>query len=290
MAPHYTGRFAPSPTGPLHLGSLLTAVASYLDCRAVGGRWLLRIEDLDPPRELAGAAEQILHSLQRHGLAWDGPVLWQHQRHDPYERALTELRASGRVFPCHCSRSELAGTGGLHPGRCSKPPSSPHAPYALRFVVDAVDVGFEDRLQGPQSQNLAREAGNFVVKRKDGLYAYQLAVVVDDAYQGVTDIVRGCDLLDSTPRQLALQQALQLPAPRYLHVPVLVGPDGRKLSKQNLAPALDSESACANLRRVLQLLGQPTPPETADTPQLILAAATATWSPQRLPATTQLPI
>ena len=291
----YTGRFAPSPTGPLHLGSLLTAVASYLDCRAAGGCWLLRIEDLDPPRESPGAAEQIITALGRHGMAWDRPILWQHQRQPAYEQALATLLRRNQAFRCSCSRSRLAASGGIHQGLCAPPgkDESDGMPSALRLQVDIGDdrtiTHFCDRLQGDQQQDVAREVGDFVVRRKDGLYAYQLAVVVDDAFQGVTDVVRGCDLLDSTARQIVLQQALRLPPVRYLHLPVLVGPDGQKLSKQNLAPPLNPDRACDNLRLVLQLLNQPAPPPELETPQNILAAAARAWSPARLPAVRQLP-
>lgn len=280
-APHYVGRFAPSPTGPLHLGSLLTAVASYLDARANGGRWLVRMEDLDPPREQPGAAENILSCLQQHGLHWDGDVLWQSQRHAAYEQTLHRLHRSGRVFSCGCSRAQLAELGGMHRGICRPGPQ----PHALRFYCPEETVQFQDRLQGHQQQHLLNEVGDFVLKRKDGLYAYQLAVVVDDIEQGVNQIVRGSDLMDSTPRQIALYHALGATPPQYLHLPVLLNDDGQKLSKQNHAPAIDPAQASDNLHRVLSLLRQPPPATTARSCADILATAVERWSPALLPPT-----
>lgn len=280
-APRYVGRFAPSPTGPLHLGSLLTAVASYLDARANGGRWLVRMEDLDPPREQPGAAENILSCLRQHSLYWDGDVLWQSQRQAAYEQTLAQLLQAGRIFSCSCSRARLAEQGGMHRGTCRPGPP----PHALRFCCREATVQFQDRLQGRQQQYLLNEVGDFVLKRKDGLYAYQLAVVTDDIGQGVNRIVRGSDLLDSTPRQIALYRALGASPPQYLHLPVLINDDGQKLSKQNHAPAIDPVQASNNVRRVLSLLRQPSPPTTARSCADILAAAVERWSPTSLPPT-----
>lgn len=274
----YIGRFAPSPTGPLHRGSLLAALASYLDAHAAGGRWLLRIEDLDPPRESLHATEQIIHCLQAHGLLWDGDILYQHTRASVYERALQQLSHQGLLFRCACSRAQLETHGGTHRGFCQ----STAGPFALRVVVDAEQRCFEDRLQGRICERLDHSAGDIIVKRKEGLYAYQLAVVVDDALQQVSHIVRGSDLIDSTVRQIYLQQCLQLPTPDYLHVPVLTGSDGHKLSKQNLAPALDASRATNNLRQALQYLQQPSPPPTADV-SVLLQFAIEHWQPSLIP-------
>lgn len=256
----YCGRFAPSPTGPLHAGSLVAALASWLDARAHGGRWLLRIEDLDPPRTVPGAAQQMVRTLAQLGLHSDGPILWQSQRDPLYAAALEYLRSSGRVYGCSCSRSDIAaatrapgGVLGVYPGTCRGGASGPVR--ALRLRTDAHRVGFTDRWHGPVVQDVVREVGDFVIRRADGPWAYQLAVVVDDAEQGVTDVVRGADLLDNTPRQIELQRALGLPTPRYLHVPVLTNARGEKLSKQTGAPALDAEAPLAALERAWQHLG-----------------------------------
>lgn len=281
-APRYVGRFAPSPTGPLHLGSLFAAVGSWLDARSAGGRWLLRIEDLDPPREVPGAAEAIVRSLEVHGLTWDGPVLHQSTRLEAYREALAQLERDGRLFRCRCTRRRVRALGGVYDGRCRGRGMAPaDAPHAVRLRVPAETIGFRDRLRGPFAQDLAREVGDFVLVRRDGLVAYQLAVVVDDGAQGVTDVVRGADLLDSTPRQLLLQRLLGLPEPRYLHLPLLLGPDGSKLSKQTGAPGLDPRRARENLARVLGWLGLEGAP--GEPPEAQLAAATRAWAPARLP-------
>lgn len=251
---HYRGRFAPSPTGPLHLGSLLAAVASWADARAAGGQWLVRIEDIDPPREQPGASASILGLLSAIGLASDEPVLWQSRRGAAYDAALAQLLAAGLAFECRCSRSDLAPAGGIHRGDCTA--SDPSRAPAIRLRVPDQRVEFDDRIQGRQGQSLREEVGDFVLRRADGLYAYQLAVVVDDAAQGITDVVRGSDLLDSTPRQIWLQQCLGLPTPRYAHLPVLLGADGQKLSKQNLAPAIAADEAQHWLPRIARWLGQ----------------------------------
>jgi glutamyl-Q tRNA(Asp) synthetase len=253
----YVGRFAPSPTGALHAGSLVAALASWLDARAHGGKWLLRIEDLDPPREQPGAAESIVPSLARLGLAPDAPPAWQSQRHDRYEAALQRLVAAGLAYPCGCTRKEIADSqlrvdgGGLaageaaatqelvYPGTCRNGLAPGRHARAWRLRVAPGPVEFEDRWFGRRSQDVAREVGDFVLRRADGFWAYQLAVVVDDAAQGITDVVRGADLIASTPRQLVLQRALGLAAPRYLHIPVVAASDGQKLSKQTGATAID---------------------------------------------------
>lgn len=275
----YRGRFAPSPTGPLHAGSLLAALASWADARAAGGRWLLRIEDLDPPREQPGATAAIRALLDAIGLLSDEPVLVQSQRSAAYEAALAQLRAAGLAFECRCSRSDLAASGGVHRGECVA--SDPARPPAIRLRVPDIEITFDDRIQGRCAQSLAASVGDFVLKRADGLYAYQLAVVVDDAAQGITDVVRGSDLLDSTPRQIFLQQCLRLPTPRYAHLPVLLGSDGDKLSKQNLAPAVATADLPVLLPAIAAWLGQP--PLSPAPPACMLGEFVARWDIARVP-------
>lgn len=260
----YRGRFAPSPTGPLHAGSLVAALASWLDARAHGGTWLVRIEDLDPPREEPGAARDILATLSDFGLASDEPVVWQHARHGCYIDALEQLERAGCVYACQCSRAQIAaaaeqlGMGaGIYPGTCRDLRLARAPGRALRLRVDDAGIEFMDRAFGPFSQQLARDVGDFTVLRADGLFAYQLAVVVDDAEQRITDVVRGADLLDNTPRQIALQHRLGAPQPRYLHVPVVRASDGEKLSKQNGATALDRKRVLEELVRAGTHLGAP---------------------------------
>ncbi|KGE02713.1 tRNA glutamyl-Q(34) synthetase GluQRS [Pseudohaliea rubra] len=280
----YCGRFAPSPTGPLHLGSLLAALASYLDARAHGGRWLLRLEDIDPPREQPGAARAIIASLRAHGLGWDGSVCYQHTRSDAYEDALAALDRRGLLRRCYCPRRVL-GPDGACEGRCG---GAGDGPAALRVRVDpAWPTAFEDRFQGTIAATPL--PADFVVRRRDGLYAYQLAVVVDDHAQGISDVVRGADLLPVTPRQRYLQTCLGYPSPHYGHCPVLLGNDGRKLSKQNHAPGLDDSNAAENLRRGLALLGQPVPPASARAPEQLLQHAVQHWAPAALAGTMALP-
>lgn len=277
------GRFAPSPTGPLHFGSLLAAVGSYAEARSKGGLWLLRIEDLDPPREQPGAADDILRSLDAHGLHWDGPVLWQSRRSAYYEAALDLLRHQGDIYACQCSRSELARAGIIDClGSCR---SAGHREGAWRLRTAAAgNIRFHDRLRGELSEDIRQSCGDFVLKRRDGLYAYQLAVVVDDAASGVTEVVRGADLLDNTARQCWLMQRLNLPRPRYLHLPLAVSHDGQKLSKQNHAPALDNERASDNLWQALHCLQQqpPAPLRTAAVAE-ILAWALENWRTEAIP-------
>ena len=286
----YCGRFAPSPTGPLHFGSLVAAVASCLDARSRGGRWLLRMEDLDKPREQPGAADAILRTLDRFGLYWDGPVLYQSQRADAYAAALERLRATGHSFPCSCTRREITDSalpgplGPLYPGTCRGGIPPGQQARAERVLVDAQVIRFEDRLQPPVHQNLQTEVGDFVVSRADGIVAYQLAVVVDDAEQGVTDVVRGSDLLLSTPRQIYLQRLLGYATPRYLHLPVAVNNAGEKLSKQTYATAVDDLALPDVVHAALAFLGQ-VPPELAHGSDLAAfwSAAAAAWDPRRIP-------
>jgi glutamyl-Q tRNA(Asp) synthetase len=247
----YIGRFAPSPTGPLHLGSLVAAMASYLDAKVHGGQWLVRVEDIDRDRNVEGADRHILASLQRCGMQWDGDVTWQTQREYLYEAALRQLGAN--IYPCGCSRKEIAdsqlrlGQAGqpnlVYPGTCRNGLAPGRTARALRLRTPQEPhciIAFHDRFAGEVSQDITADVGDFVVRRADGFWAYQLAVVVDDGAQGITDIVRGADLLDSTPRQIFLQQLLGLPQPRYLHVPVVLNAEGEKLSKQTGAQAFDT--------------------------------------------------
>ncbi len=252
--PGYRGRFAPSPTGPLHFGSLLAALGSWLLARRAGGEWVLRVEDLDPPREVPGAARAQLRALAAFGLEHDGEVLWQHTRGEAYQAALERLLASGRAFACHCSRSALAAAGGVHRACVA---SAPRPDPAIRFRVPPGSVvGFEDAIQGHFEQDVATAVGDFVLRRADGPWAYQLAVVVDDAAQGITDVVRGADLLDSTPRQILLRHALGLPVPRHAHLPLVLDEDGRKLSKSLASRPVDPDDPLPALRAAWRALGQ----------------------------------
>lgn len=279
----YRGRFAPSPTGPLHAGSLVAALASWLDARAAGGRWIVRIEDLDPPREVAGASSTILRQLGAFGLATDEPVLFQSTRGDAYEAAFARLRAQGLVYGCACSRSQIEAAiaarpgwpSGVYPGTCAHGRVPPEQVRAWRIRVPAETVRFEDRAAGGYAQRLDRDVGDFVLRRADGLWAYQLAVVVDDAAQRISDVVRGADLLDNTPRQIFLQRALALPSPRYMHVPLVVNERGEKLSKQTLAEPLGVDAPLPALRAAARHLGLP--PIDAATVDAYLRAAAAAW-------------
>lgn len=280
--PSYVGRFAPTPSGYLHFGSLVAALASYLDARAVGGRWLLRMEDLDPPREVAGAQAAILRTLEDYGFEWDGAMVRQSARADAYAQVIERLLGQGLAYPCLCSRKQLEAFHGIYPGTC-RDAGHASAGAAIRLRVPQLEYAFEDRVQGCLRQHLGREVGDFVIRRRDGLCAYQLAVVLDDAWQGVTDVVRGADLLDSTPRQLYLQELLGLPQPRYLHVPLIVQPDGHKLGKSYRSPPLPSAQAAALLTRALRALGQQPPSELAQGwPQEVLAWGIAHWDATRI--------
>jgi glutamyl-Q tRNA(Asp) synthetase len=258
----YVGRFAPSPTGPLHFGSLVAALASYMQARAAKGKWLLRIEDLDLPREQPGAADQILRALERFGFEWDGPVLWQSARLERYRAVLEDLLRRGFAYPCGCSRKELEDSAlaidgsRIYPGTCRHGLAPGKSPRAVRLRTHATPIGFDDLIQGPAQQRVEREVGDFVLKRADGVYAYQLAVVVDDLDHGVTDVVRGADLLDSTARQIHLQRILGAPTPRYAHVPVAVDTAGQKLSKQTGATPIDIADPERELARARRILGQ----------------------------------
>lgn len=283
----YRGRFAPSPTGPLHLGSLLAALGSYLDARAEGGAWLLRIEDIDPPREAPGADALILRTLRSHGLHADESVLHQSARQAAYAEAVARLLASGAAFYCTCSRQDLEQTGGAHAPSCPQSRKAPDGPAAVRVRTHSGHESFVDLFAGEVVQRLPPDS--FVVRRRDGLFAYHLAVVVDDAYQQITHVIRGRDLLDCTPCHLLLQRLLGLPVPRYGHLPLLLNAQGQKLSKQNLAAALDDRQACANLETCLHLLGQAAPPQRfRDDPRTLLEWAATHWDRNRLPANDQV--
>lgn len=261
----YVGRFAPSPTGALHFGSLVAAVGSYLEARSRGGAWHLRIEDVDEPRCSVAAADDILRTLDAFGFEWDGPVVWQSQRQSAYAAALDMLRESGQVFPCACTRREMADTSlgidgsVLYPGTCRAGLAPGRPARAWRLRVAAGSICFEDAVQGVVESDLVADVGDFVLRRADGLFAYQLAVVVDDAECGITHIVRGADLLHSTARQIFLQRCLGLPTPEYAHLPVAVNSAGEKLSKQTLAKPLDRTHPTNALIDALRFLGQPIP-------------------------------
>lgn len=260
----YIGRFAPSPTGPLHFGSLLAAIASFLEARSHGGQWLLRVEDIDPPREQPGATDEILAALEHYGFEWDGPISYQSASRDAHDNAIQALVDAGKAYPCGCSRRDLAaasrGTLGIiYPGTCRA--GSNATDFALRVRTDDVAISFDDRLQGPQSQQLESDSGDFVILRRDGLIAYQLAVVVDDHLQGITDVVRGIDLMGSTPRQIWLQQLLGYAIPEYCHIPVAINNQGQKLSKSHGAKGVNRNRVKVNLVTALQMLGQSPPPE-----------------------------
>ena len=289
----YRGRFAPSPTGPLHFGSLVAALGSYLDARHNGGQWLVRIEDLDPPREIPGAAAQILDTLEDFGLEWDGEVVYQSQRADLYRDALAELRRTGLCYPCGCTRKEIrkrtaqrfptTKAGLIYPGTCRRGLQPGRTAAVTRVRTPSQTVTVDDGLQGRYSQLLERDCGDFVLLRRDGYFAYQLAVVVDDFEQGVTHVVRGSDLLDSTPRQVYLYQLLRYPVPAHMHLPVAVDDSGQKLSKKTGALPLDAQRRQQILMRVLEFLGQAPPAElaTEGLPALLLWAVER-WDPAPL--------
>lgn len=284
----YRGRFAPSPTGDLHAGSLVAALASWLDARAHAGIWLVRIEDLDPPREEAGAARRNLATLAAFGLASDELPVFQSTRGELYQPALDGLVDAGLVYGCACSRREIVAAqqrlglrAHVYPGTC-RGGTGQRPVRALRVRVPDETVQFNDRACGRYAQDLAREVGDFIVRRADGFWAYQLAVVVDDAEQGITDVVRGADLLDNTPRQIWLQHVLALPTPRYLHVPVLTNLRGEKLSKQTGAAALDTRRPLAELERAWRHLGFA--PLGANTVDAFLRTAVELWRERWRPA------
>jgi glutamyl-Q tRNA(Asp) synthetase len=292
----YRGRFAPSPTGPLHFGSLVAAVGSYLDARHHRGEWRLRIEDIDPPREAPGAADGILRTLEAFGLEWDGPVSYQSRHAERYEAALARLERLGFLYGCACTRREIpdsglsGAAGAVYPGTCRGGLPPGRTARSLRVRVDDGDIGVHDRLQGHTRQSLREQAGDFIVRRADGLIAYQLAVVIDDAAQRISHVVRGADLLDSTPRQIYLQRLLGLPTPDYLHLPVAVNEAGEKLAKQTRAREVGHGQAVTVLQDVLRFLNQRLP-ESADdaSPAELLRWASERWDVRAIPAGRALP-
>jgi glutamyl-Q tRNA(Asp) synthetase len=290
----YRGRFAPSPTGPLHFGSLIAAVASWCDARVNGGAWLVRIEDIDTPRNREGADDAILSTLTAYGFEWDGAVVRQSARGALYQAALDDLVVRGLAFRCACTRKELehapTGIGGEHvyPGTCRDGPTPGRHGRAWRLRVRDQRTAFVDRLQGYQQQCLGRDVGDFVIKRSDGLFAYQLAVVVDDAEQAITHVVRGADLLASTPRQIWLQQQLRLPTPSYLHHPIAINARGEKLSKQTRAPPLPA-NPLPTLMLAWRFLDQPMLPASIGTVAEFWRWAHRAWNPRVLPPVAMLP-
>jgi glutamyl-Q tRNA(Asp) synthetase len=294
----YRGRFAPSPTGPLHFGSLVAAVGSFLEARTRGGDWLVRMDDLDPPRVVPGAADDILRTLEACSMEWDGDVVYQSARGDAYHNALHRLREKGLVYPCACSRREIADSavsgveGPVYPGTCRGGIAGDRSARSLRLDTRGAAIAFEDALQGRIASALEQEFGDFVLCRSDSVYAYQLAVVVDDAEEGITDVVRGADLLGSTPRQIYVQHLLGLPRPRYAHLPVAVNAAGEKLSKQTLAAPIDSAMPLPALVAALSFLGQQPPRElTRTTVRELWDWAMRNWSLARVPrvATARVP-
>lgn len=284
----YVGRFAPSPTGPLHFGSLVAALASWLDSRRAGGRWLVRMEDLDQPRVMPGAADAILRQLEAFGLGWDGTVVYQSARLDLYRDALEKLKTHS--YPCGCTRKELEDSAlaidgsRIYPGTCRGGLAPGKTPRAVRLRTDADSIRFTDRVQGMLEQCVEREVGDFVLLRADGIFAYQLAVVVDDAAQGVTDVVRGADLLDSTARQIHLQRLLGVGTPRYLHVPVATNAAGEKLSKQTRA----ADARPDDIPAALEFLGMNAPGGLV--PKELLEWAASHWRPARVPRVRAAPV
>lgn len=283
----YIGRFAPSPTGPLHFGSLVAAVASYLDAKHHSGKWLLRIEDLDPPRESKSAVAEILFALEKYGLQWDEEILFQSRCHDQYQSALDNLLERNLLYPCTCSRKRIDG---VYDKQCiAKDFTNSTADFAIRVKTDQREISIKDRILGRKRWLLDEEVGDFIIKRKDGLFAYQLAVVVDDASQNINQIVRGADILDSTPRQNYLQQLLGLETPGYAHVPIIIHPDGSKLSKQTGAPPIDVINPTATLLEAIRVLGQTLPGDALnEEPSALLARASKDWDINKIPKVFEL--
>lgn len=286
----YVGRFAPSPSGDLHFGSLIAALGSYLQARANGGRWLVRIEDIDPPREAPGAAGRILQQLEDYGLHWDGEVVYQSQRHDLYRAALEQLKRQGRSYYCACTRQRIQQLGGRYDGHCRELGLGA-GNAALRLRQTDPVLHFDDRLRGRIEADPALAREDFIIHRRDGLFAYNLAVVVDDHQQGVTEVVRGADLIEPTVRQLSLYRQLGYPTPCYAHLPLALNAAGDKLSKQNHAPALPAGDPRATLARALRFMRQPLPPEWRDLslPQL-LEWAERHWSLAAVPTAAAIPL
>lgn len=290
----YVGRFAPSPTGPLHFGSLLTAVASYLDAKSNDGLWLVRIEDLDPPREIPGATANILSTLESYHLHWDQDVVYQSQRHKHYDAAIQQLLSRGKAFYCTCTRKQLSQqseqSGTAYPGNCRGCSQEPSAPHSIRLQVNAKPVTIQDDLQGLYQQNIEQYVGDFIIRRKDRLYAYHIAVVVDDHEQKISHIVRGIDLLDNTPRQQYLQHQLGFLAPQYCHLPIVVNSQGQKLSKQTFATPVPSTQCNLYLWHALTALGlAPAPELKLETTETQLAWGISVWNKDKLKGLKSIP-
>lgn len=292
----YRGRFAPSPTGPLHFGSLVAALGSYLDARHNGGIWLLRMEDLDRQREVKGAADEILRSLERFGFEWDETVRYQSHRRQAYEEALEQLRRDGYAYPCACSRKQIAEEavvgpeGPIYPGTCRSGLAAGARTHSIRLLTQDQQISLQDRVQGPIQQNPGREVGDFVIRRADGYHAYQLAVVLDDAWQEINQVVRGADLLSSTPRQCYLQQLLELPQPAYAHLPLAVDASGRKLSKQYKDAPVDPRKPLDGLLQGFDFLGQAMPPERPVDLNDFWRWAIEQWRLEQVPARPSIPL
>jgi glutamyl-Q tRNA(Asp) synthetase len=287
----YRGRFAPSPTGPLHFGSLVAALGSYLDARAADGRWLVRMEDLDRPREVPGAADAILRALEAFGFEWDEEILYQSSRTEAYAEAIEILRGFGLVFPCACSRREIAANGlpgaegPVYPGTCRDRLPPGRSARSLRLRTESPPILIRDRIQGELLQDIEQEVGDFVLRRADGIHAYQLAVVVDDSFQGINQIVRGADLMASTPRQVFLLRALERPVPTYAHLPLAVDAEGRKLSKSDAAAPVDPAAPLPALQQAWRFLGQRTWEERPANLEEYWSQARATWETGQVPRT-----
>lgn len=284
LNPIYRGRFAPSPTGPLHFGSLVAALASFLDAHKNKGKWLVRIEDIDPLREASGASSDILHTLEAHHLYWDESVRYQSDRNNAYETLIEQLRANGFTYYCPCSRKTLIENNGSHGPDCNPEAPTSNQAFAIRFRSQDSHYSWTDLILGPQSFVAKKHRDDFVIKRKEGFYAYQLAVVCDDIDQNITHIVRGSDLLDSTPPQLALYKALNISPPLCGHIPIIANNQGQKLSKQNMAPAINNDSASQNLQQALEALNHPLPSALIGAPpNEVIDWAITNWSLEQIP-------
>jgi glutamyl-Q tRNA(Asp) synthetase len=282
--PAYIGRFAPSPSGPLHFGSLITALASYLDAKSNNGTWLVRMEDIDPPRESPEAAAEILRQLETLGLFWDGEILYQSSRLDDYQSILERFDKAGLCYACDCTRPQIKAMGSVYNGSCRKQTKIPTNKFASRIKTTNKLIEIEDLVQGHYEQNLERDTGDFVLCRKDGLIAYQLAVVADDEFQNISHVIRGFDLLESTPRQIYLQQLLSYQTPEYAHVPIITNEQGQKLSKQHFAKSIEVKNARTIIIAALRHLGQ-NPPQLSDFSgtEALLKWAETNWDIQAIP-------
>ncbi|MDD1782307.1 tRNA glutamyl-Q(34) synthetase GluQRS [Enterovibrio sp. ZSDZ35] len=285
---HYVGRFAPSPSGPLHFGSLVAAVGSYLQAQANHGSWLVRIEDIDPPREVAGSADAILRTLDAYSLHWDGGILYQHTRHDAYQAQIEDWLKSGEAYYCQCTRRQIKDAGGLYAGTCRERQLSSNG-ASVRVKIDNPVVEFTDIKHGLIKLDLSMASEDFIIKRRDGLFAYNLAVVLDDIYQNVTQVVRGADLIEPTGRQVSLYQKLGKTPVSYLHLPLALNADGNKLSKQNHAPAIDNNNPGPAMEAAMAFLGHAIPQELHGAPvETLLAWGVENWQSSKLPSETEV--